>query len=281
MFRKSLKSWLINIVILALIAFWIIIPWMYGFGMAFMPNEELYKVPPNIIPRNPTLANFRTVMESLSISRLYFNTFLSAGMAVTCTLFFSTLAGYAFAKLRFFAKNELFILCILKLMIPEAALVIPWFYIVGKLGLIDTVTAIALPSLIGVWSIFFMRQYISSIPNTLIDAARIDGCSEMGVFWRIILPLIKPALGALIIVNFMFAWNWFLWPLVVLQSNTNFTMNLGLHFIRWLEMGGGENPTDYGALMAISFLYTMPFMIIYLIFQRFFIESITLTGLKE
>jgi len=281
MFRKSLKSWLINIVILALIAGWIIIPWMYGFGMAFMPNEELYKIPPNIIPRNPTLANFRTVMETLSISRLYLNTFVSAGMAVTCTLFFSTLAGYAFAKLRFFAKNELFMLCILKLMIPEAALVIPWFYIVGKLGLIDTVTAIALPSLIGVWSIFFMRQYISSIPNTLIDASRIDGCSEMGVFWRIILPVIKPAIGALIIVNFMFAWNWFLWPLVVLQSNTNFTMNLGLHFIRWLEMGGGENPTDYGALMAISFLYTMPFMIIYLIFQRFFIESITLTGLKE
>lgn len=281
MFRKSLKSWLINIAILGLIIFWVIIPWMYGFGMAFMPKEELYKVPPNIITRNPTLANFKTVMESLSISHLYLNTLVSAGMAVVCTLFFSTLAGYAFAKLRFFAKNELFTLCILKLMIPEAALVIPWFYIVGKLGLIDRVAAIALPSLIGVWSIFFMRQYIYSVPNDLIDAARIDGCSEMGVFLRVILPVIKPAIGALIIVNFMFAWNWFLWPLVVLQSNKNFTMNLGLHFIRWLEMGGGENPTDYGALMAISFLYTMPFMVIYLIFQRFFIESITLTGLKE
>ncbi|MBA7704745.1 L-arabinose transport system permease protein AraQ [subsurface metagenome] len=126
-----------------------------------------------------------------------------------------------------------------------------------------------------------MRQYIYSIPDDLINAARIDGCSEIGVFLRIILPVIKPAIGAVVIVNFMYAWNWFLWPLVVLQSNDKFTMNLGLHFIRWLEMGAGENPTDYGALMAISFLYTMPFIVFYLIFQRFFVESITLTGLKE
>jgi len=279
--KKSLESLLISVGILALVVFWVIIPWMYGFGMAFMPKEELYKVPPNIIPHNPTLANFKKVMRFLNIPALYLNTIVSAGVAVVCTLFFSTLAGYAFAKLRFFAKNELFTLCILKLMIPEAALVIPWFYIVGTLGLIDNIYAIALPSLIGAWSIFLMRQYIYSIPDDLINAARIDGCSEIGVFLRIILPVIKPAIGAVVIVNFMYAWNWFLWPLVVLQSNDKFTMNLGLHFIRWLEMGAGENPTDYGALMAISFLYTMPFIVFYLIFQRFFVESITLTGLKE
>ncbi len=279
--KISLTNALINLGILVLIVFWVVIPLMYGFGMAFMPKEELYKVPPNIIPRNPTLANFKTVMESLNIPLLYLNTIISATIAVVCTLFFSTLAGYSFAKLRFFAKNELFTLCILKLMIPEAALVIPWFYIVGNLGLIDSIYAIPLPSLIGAWSIFLMRQYIYSVPTDLIDAARIDGSSEIGIFFRIILPVIKPAIGAAIIINFMYAWNWFLWPIVVLQSNDNFTLNLGLHFIRWLEMGGGESPTDYGALMAISFIYTVPFVIFYLIFQRFFVESITISGMKE
>lgn len=264
-----------------LIVFWIIIPLMYGFGMAFMSRQEIYKVPPNIIPHNPTLINFKTIAEFLNIPRLYVNTVLSAGMAVICTLFFSTLAGYAFAKLRFFGKNGFFTLIVLKLMIPEAALVIPWFYFMGNLGLIDTVPAIALPWLIGAWSIFFMRQYIYSIPDSLIDAARIDGCSEMGIFFRIILPLVKPAIGAATIVTFMFAWNWFLWPIVILQSNEKFTMNLGLHFVRWLESTGAEAPTNYGALMALSFLYITPFIIVFLIFYRFFVESITLTGMRE
>lgn len=279
--KKSLEFVLINVGILALVLLWVIIPLMYGFGMAFMPKKELYKVPPNIIPYNPTLTNFKTVFKYLNIPLLYFNTIATAVIAVACTLFFSTLAGYCFAKLRFFARNELFILCISKLMIPEAALVIPWFYIIGNLGLINNIYAMPLPFLIGAWSIFFMRQYIDSIPNSLIDAARIDGASEIGIFGRIILPLIKPAIGATTIINFMYCWNWFLWPIVMLQSNKKFTMNLGLQAIRWLESGGGENPTDYGALMAISLLYSVPFIILYLFFQRFFVESITLTGMKE
>lgn len=280
--KKSLESWLVNSVILVLVVFWVILPLVSGFGMAFMPAEELYKVPPNIIPRNPTLVNFKRVITVLNIPRLYFNTIVSSGMAIVGTLFFATLAGYAFAKFRFFAKDKLFILCVLKLMVPEAALVIAWFYIIGTLKLVDSIYAIALPNIIGAWTIFFMRQYIYSVPDALIDAARIDGCSEMKVFFSIILPLIKPAIGAVIIINVMTSWNWFLWPLVVLQSNDNFTMNLGVHWIRWWDaVQGGGIPTDYGSLMAVCFLYIAPILVFYLIFQRLFVESVSLSGLKE
>ena len=280
--KSPVISWMINFFIVFLVAVWVIIPLLYGFGMAFMPNDELYKIPPNLYPHKPTLMNFiEVIREGLNIVALYWNTFITATVAVITTLFFSSLAGYAFAKFRFFARDQLFILVILKLMIPEAALLIPWFYIVATIGMMDNIFAIVMPSLIGAWSIFFMRQYMQSVPDSLIDSARIDGAAELRIFAQIIVPVIKPAIGAAIIINYMYAWNWFMWPLVILQTNDNFTMNLGLNFIRWKEMDGGENPTDYGATMAMSLLYTVPFVIVYFLFQRFFVESITLSGLKE
>ena len=280
--KSPVISWMINFFIVFLVAVWVIIPLLYGFGMAFMPNDELYKIPPNLYPHKPTLMNFiEVIQEGLNIVALYWNTFITATVAVITTLFFSSLAGYAFAKFRFFARDQLFILVILKLMIPEAALLIPWFYIVATIGMMDNIFAIVMPSLIGAWSIFFMRQYMQSVPDSLIDSARIDGAGELRIFAQIIVPVIKPAIGAAIIINYMYAWNWFMWPLVILQTNDNFTMNLGLNFIRWKEMDGGENPTDYGATMAMSLLYTVPFVIVYFLFQRFFVESITLSGLKE
>ena len=280
--KSPVISWMINFFIVFLVAVWVIIPLLYGFGMAFMPNDELYKIPPNLYPHKPTLMNFiEVIREGLNIVALYWNTFITATVAVITTLFFSSLAGYAFAKFRFFARDQLFILVILKLMIPEAALLIPWFYIVATIGMMDNIFAIVMPSLIGAWSIFFMRQYMQSVPDSLIDSARIDGAGELRIFAQIIVPVIKPAIGAAIIINYMYAWNWFMWPLVILQTNDNFTMNLGLNFIRWKEMDGGENPTDYGATMAMSLLYTVPFVIVYFLFQRFFVESITLSGLKE
>ena len=218
--------------------------------MSFKPNEEIFTIPPNIIPKKPTLMHFEKVIEVLDIPKLYFNTFITASVTVATTIFLSTLAGYAFAKFRFFAKDKILLVVILKLMLPEAVLIVPWFYIMGTLGLIDTLAAVILPSLIGCWTIFFMRQYIYSIPDSLIDSARIDGTSEIGVFTKIVVPLIKPGIGASVIVNFMFAWDWFLWPLVILNSSDKFTMNLGLHFIRWMESAGAENPTPYGPLMA-------------------------------
>jgi len=280
--KSPIAVGLINLFILVLLLVWVIIPLVYGFGMSFMPGDELYKIPPNLYPHKPTLENFQKVIEAgLNLPALYWNTFITATVAVITTLFFSSLAGYAFAKFRFFARDQLFILVILKLMIPEAALLIPWFYIVATIGMMDNIFAIVMPSLIGAWSIFFMRQYIQSVPDSLIDSARIDGAGELRIFGQIIVPVIKPAIGAAVIINYMYAWNWFMWPLVILQTNDNFTMNLGLNFIRWLESGGGDNPTDYGTVMAMSMLYTVPFVIIYFVFQRFFVESITLSGLKE
>ncbi len=273
---------LINLFILALLLIWIVIPLVYGLGMAFMPLDELFKIPPNLYPHKPTFAHFQYLVEAgLHLVALYWNTFITASVAVGTTLFFSSLAGYAFAKFRFFGRDQLFILVILKLMIPEAALLIPWFYIVATIGMLNNIFAIVMPSLIGAWSIFFMRQYIQSVPDSLIDSARIDGAGELRIFGQIIIPVIKPAVGAAVIINYMHAWNWFMWPMVILQTNDNFTMNLGLNFIRWERAGGGENPTDYGAIMAMSMLYTIPLIIVYFVFQRFFVESITLSGLKE
>ncbi len=229
--KRPLGVALINVFILLLLLVWVIIPLVYGFGMAFMPGDELYKIPPNLYPHKPTLRNFQKVIEAgLNLAALYWNTFITATVAVITTLFFSTLAGYAFAKFRFFARDQLFILVILKLMIPEAALLIPWFYIVATIGMMDNIFAIVMPSLIGAWSIFFMRQYIQSVPDSLIDSARIDGAGELRIFGQIIVPVIKPAIGAAVIINYMYAWNWFMWPLVILQTNDNFTMNLGLHY---------------------------------------------------
>jgi ABC-type glycerol-3-phosphate transport system permease component len=197
------------------------------------------------------------------------------------TVLLGTLAGYAFAKLHFRGREKIFMLTLSKLMIPVIVLVIPWMFMISRMGLLDSLWAIVLPNLSGAWTVFFMRQYISQLPNELLDSARIDGASELRIFYRIVLPLIKPALAAATIVNFLSGWNEFVWPLLALTSKSNFLLSIGVSYVKYSGGQMTEGTVNYGMLAAFSLFYSLPLLLAYLVLARQFVESIVFSGLKR
>ncbi|MEM2083919.1 MAG: carbohydrate ABC transporter permease [Nitrososphaerota archaeon] len=248
---------------------------------AFKPYREIVSIPPTIIPKEFTLNNFIEIQNKIDLIRMSINTFIVAGSITISTLFLGTLAGYAFAKLQFKGREKIFILVMSKLMIPSIVLVIPWSFMMIRIGLIDSLLAIILPNLSGAWTIFFMRQYISQLPNELFDSARIDGSGELIIFFKIVLPLIKPALATATIINFLWGWNEFLWPLLILTSKENFLLSIGVAFIKYSGGVMTEGTVNYAMLAAFSLIYSLPILLAYLLLARQFVQSIVLSGLKR
>jgi multiple sugar transport system permease protein len=247
---------------------------------AFKPNSEIIAIPPTILPKQFTLNNFVEIQKRIDLLRMTANTLVVAGSMTVSTLFLATLAGYAFAKFQFRGKGTVFLLMISKLMIPPVVLVIPWFFMITRMRLMDSLLAIILPNLTGAWTIFFMTQYISQLPNDLFDAARIDGAGELRIFLRVVLPLIKPALATAAIINFLWGWNEFLWPLLVLTSKENFVLSIGVAYVKHLGGIMTEGTVNYAMLAAFSFIYAMPILLAYLVLARQFVQSMVLSGVK-
>ena len=190
------------------------------------------------------------------------------------TVVVSVLAGYAFAKLRFPAKNLLFLVLLATMMIPTQAILVPQFKIVNALGLVGTFWAVIIPGAAATFGIFLARQFMLAIPDELIEAAKIDGAGSLRIFWSIVLPLCKPLLAVLTLLTMMYQWNDFLWPLIVLRDSELYTLPIGLQFLQ------GQYPTDYGALMAMTLISVAPLVVLFLAFQRFFVQGLATTGLK-
>ena len=248
---------------------------------SFKSYSEIVSLPMTILPRNPTLNNFIEIEKIIPLVRMTANTFFVAGSITLSTVLLGTLAGYAFAKLHFWGREKIFMLTLSKLMIPVIVLVIPWMFMISRMGLLDSLWAIVLPNLSGAWTVFFMRQYISQLPNELLDSARIDGASELRIFYRIVLPLIKPALAAATIVNFLSGWNEFVWPLLALTSKSNFLLSIGVSYVKYSGGQMTEGTVNYGMLAAFSLFYSLPLLLAYLVLARQFVESIVFSGLKR
>ena len=239
-------------------------------------SDEIYRLPMTILPDNfLNLENYRIVFERQPFLRFFLNSFIVASGSTFASLFLSSLAGYAFAKFEFPGKEVLFFVFVLAvLMIPFEVIVIPLYLLFNRLGLVNTYLGIMGPSLLSAFGVFVMRQFIVSIPNDYIDAARIDGHSELQIFLRIIIPMSGPALATLGTIKFIWSWNEFLWPLVMVTSEEMRTVTLGLSTYTGLWH------TDYNVVTAAAFLSVIPMLIIYLFLQNFVIEGMAMTGLK-
>ncbi len=220
-------------------------------------------------------SNYRNLWKTVPYNRYFINSVFIATASTLLTLFFCSLGGYAFAKYQFRGQKVLFGILLASMMVPFQVLLVPLFGLMYDIGWLNSYKAIVIPFSVGAFGVFLMRQFIVTIPSELLDAARIDGCSEFGIYYRIVLPIIKPALGALTIYSFLGSWNGYLWPLIILRDEAKYTLPIGLANLI------GIYRQDYGMLMAGTLLSLMPIVILFLAMQREFVQGITLGSVKE
>lgn len=246
--------------------------WMLRTSVA--PIDELSDLPVSLWPKSWRLSNYIQPWSDYPFARWVLNSTVIAVVSVLLTLGVNLSAGYAFAKLRFPLRNVLFLLIISTLMVPVQVIMIPQFQIVIDLNLTNSTWGVVLPRLAEAFGLFMARQFFVSIPDELLEAARVDGVGHLRTFWHIVLPLSKPLIAALVIFTFMWRWNEFVWPLIVLNDGDAYTLPVGLRFL--ISQFG----TDYGPLLAMSFLSIVPMLVVFAFFQRYFVEGIARTGIK-
>jgi multiple sugar transport system permease protein len=252
-----------------------LLPLVWMVSTSLKPADEVLTWPPQLIPRSPTLENYRGVFEAAPFGRFFLNSLLVSSVSTVAILATSSLAGFVFAKYNFPLKTFLFVLVLATAMVPFETYMLPLYLLMKDLEWINTYQGLVAPYVIMSFGIFFMRQAIgSAIPDELLDAARIDGSSELGLYWRIVLPLSTNALGALGIFAFMQAWAAFIWPLLMTSSNNLSTMELGLGLFQ------NRFTVDYGLITAGSSLSFFAVLAAFLFFRRHIIQGITLTGMK-
>jgi len=236
--------------------------------------NETRHFPPILVPHHVRLGNYTEVLRNAPFARWFLNTLIVTVAVVVGNLFLCSLAGYAFARLKFFGRDVVFILVLATLMIPFQVIMIPTFLIVRKLGLIDTLGALILPNLGSAFGIFLLRQFFRTLPIELEEAARIDGASRLGVLFKIVIPLSGPALATLAVILFLWTWNDFLWPLVTIYNPNNMTLQLGLTTFQ------GTHQSSTQLLMAANVMSMVPILVLFFVAQRYFIRGIATTGLK-
>jgi multiple sugar transport system permease protein len=251
-----------------------LIPMIWMIITSFETLSETRHFPPILIPSSLQWQNYTAVLQQAPFARWFMNTLIVTVVVVAGNLLFCSMAGYAFARIKFFGRDVVFILVLATLMIPFQVIIIPTFIIVRKLGLIDTLGALIVPNLAGAFGIFLLRQFFKSLPIELEEAARIDGASRLGVLFKIVLPLSGPVLATVAVVTFLWTWNDFLWPLVTLYSPNNMTLQLGLTTFQ------GAHSTNTHLLMAANVMSIVPVLLLFVFAQRFFIRGIATSGLK-
>jgi lactose/L-arabinose transport system permease protein len=230
-------------------------------------SGSMFTTPPTLIPGSELLNNFKNLNESIGISRVAFNSLFVAIVFTTISITICTMAAYAFAKFKFYGRNKIFFMLLISMMVPYYALIIPQFQLMAKLKWLNTYQGLILPMLAYPFAIFLMRQNLKALPNEIIEAGRIDGATEFGIFLYLIVPSMKPALSATAIYLFMFQWNNFLWPLISLQTNDMFTFPVALSSLI------GLSRIDYGQIMVGVTLATIPIIAFYLSLQNQFISG--------
>ena len=277
--QKSLRrSYMINKLLtyffLILGAAIMIFPFVWMILTSFKTVPESMQIPPDILPKQVDLDNFKEAIASLPFGNLYLNTILMVFFRVVCAVVFSSMAGYAFAKLKFRGKNILFGIVLIQMSLPSQIFIIPQYQMVAKMGMANTIFALVFPGLVSAFGVFFLRQAYMSIPDEVGEAAYLDGCNQWQTFYKIMFPLTGTSVAALTIFTAVFAYGDLMWPLVVNSDLKMMTLSSGLSTLR------GQFTTNFPVLMAGSLLAMLPMVVLYLIFQRQFVEGIAGTGGK-
>jgi multiple sugar transport system permease protein len=274
------RSWvrpnrLLLYAILLLITLFFVLPLLWMVSTAFKDELAIY-TDPGFIPKSPTLDNFKFVLTASGdtpVFRWLLNSIAVATVGTALTVLLTSLSAYAFARMEFRFKNFLFSFLIATLLLPSVMFLVPQFVIIAGLGLYNTLPAIMLPGLAGVFGVFFMRQFFLGIPTELEEAAYVDGANRLKIFWSIILPLSGPALATLAVISFLGFWNDYLWPIIACQG-AGCTLPPGLRNFQ------GQYSAKYGLLMAGALLAAVPMIAVYIFAQRFIIQSVTSSGIK-
>ncbi|BAJ26465.1 MULTISPECIES: carbohydrate ABC transporter permease [Kitasatospora] len=253
----------------------VLLPFYWLVVAATHSNTDIFGSPPPLAPGGHLGANLRTLQDQAHFGRVVLNSLLIAGIYTLCAGTVCTLAGYAFAKYRFKGRHGLFALLMLGLVVPAQVTLVPLFQLMADLRWLDTYQAVILPNLALPFGIFLMRQSMGTIPDELLDSGRIDGCGELRLFLRVVLPPMRPALAALAIFLFLFQWNDFVWPLIVLRDSAALTVPVALASLK------GVTDTDYGAILAGTAVAAIPMAIVFLALQRHFVSGLLAGAVKE
>jgi multiple sugar transport system permease protein len=265
--------WLYGVMAAGLVL--VVIPFIWMVISSFKSEGEVMAVPPTWWPENPTLANYQQLFTRLDFPTYFANSAIVAVSVAVGNMVFCAMLGYALAKLDFPGKKVVFALVLGTLMVPGVVTFIPLFVLTVNLGLANSLTGMILPFLAGPFGVFLMRQYILSLPDELIQAARVDGASELRIFFSVIMPLCWPALATLGVLTFLSSWNNFLWPLVIASSEEKYTLPVALALFAI-----GQNSTKYGLLLAGSVVVVLPVLVVFLVLQRRIMQGIAMTGIK-
>ena len=245
---------------------------------AFKTQKDLTASPPVWLPSQWTLSNFSQLLDQLDMPRYFMNSLIVAVLVTVCNLLFCSMVGYALAKLDFTGRSRVFGVVLIALMVPGNLLILPLYVLMNRLGLIDTYAGLVLPFAAGAFGVFLMRQFMQSVPDELLEAARIDGAGEWYIFFRIVLPLVRPALATLAIFTFLGSWNNFVWPLIATNDPGKYTLPVAL-----ATFANDPNRTiagGNGMLMAGSLLVVLPVLVVFIALQRHFTQGIATAGLK-
>lgn len=274
--RRQRGQRLLLYVIMTFIALIIIVPLLWMVSTSFKPKSEWFLPQIYWIPRTFTWDNYDNILSntSLPIVRWFINSALVASIATALILTIDSIAAYAYARMEFPGKRLIFGTLLATLFLPGMMFLVPNFLTVSALGLLNSYAGVILPGLAGVFGVFFMRQFFESIPRELEEAAYIDGASRIQTFLYVALPLAKPALATLGIITFLASWNDFLWPLLILKDRTLLTLPPGLRTLQ------GAYTSEYGQMMAGAVITSIPVLILYILLQRYIVESVQTTGLK-
>jgi multiple sugar transport system permease protein len=270
--RLPFSSWHLFLVPVAIV---MLLPLVWMVVLSLETSPQAARFPPVLFPSSLHVSNYAAAWNAVPFGDFFLNSLAYSLATVAGNLLFCSLAAYAFARLRFFGRDLLFIVFLATLMVPFQVLLIPTFLIVKKLGLVDSVGGLILPNLCTAFGIFMLRQFFRTLPIELEEAARIDGTSRLGILFKIVLPLSMPALATLGIIQFLWSWNDFLWPLIIIDTQSHAPLQLGLAMLQ------NSHSTHWNIVMAATVMSQLPMLLIFLFAQRWFIRSIAYTGLKQ
>jgi len=261
--------------VLIIIAGVTLAPLVWMVSASFMPMGQASTFPPPLVPKEVTLEHYTSLFTRLNLARYLFNSaFLSLAVTLV-SLVINSMAGYAFAKYRFRGRESVFKLLVTSMVIPAQVTMLPLFLMLNKMGFINTYMGVIIPGMASIFGIFLIRQYALSIPDSLIEAARIDGAGDFRIYWSLILPLCKPILITLAIFTFMGTWNDFLWPLIVMTDDSMYTLPVAIANL------SGEHVQDTELMMAGSVITVAPVLLLFAVVQKYYISGIMAGGLKE
>ncbi|EAE2902172.1 carbohydrate ABC transporter permease [Listeria monocytogenes] len=271
--QKSRGAQIAVISILTVGRFFMILPFIWMVLSSLKTDAEILKIPPTIWPETFTLDNFTKLFTEMDFAIYLKNTLIIVFFSFF-GLFLNAMAGYGFAKFKFKGKNKLFYLVLATMMIPGQVTMIPVYLLLNAAGLTNTMTGIVLPGLVGAFGIFLFRQFMSTISDDLLEAARLDGASEFYIFWRIVIPISRPVLAVQGILTFIAGWNSFLWPLIIANDEKFYTLSVGLQLLK------GQYGSNYALQMAGATFMVIPIILIFMTFQKYILKGFNVSGMK-